>query len=211
MRYIFPKLFLAALVSCFLFNPSFGQKIDPGIDLPEGLRLGGKAGFTAAKIVGGVNTYFAPRFFLGVWGSYPSPFLDEMEFRAEILLSAQGANDATRREARGRWSYTYVSIPLIASFKPFETEKLRVDAGLQPNYLIRARYRDQNEVFVISQETRNLDIALVLGGAYDFKEEWFAEGRIILSLYNHSLRDWSDDRYLNQSVQLGVGKWLSGE
>lgn len=194
----------------FIQSPTIqAQTID--LDLPSSLQLGAKAGFTASKIVGGVNTYFAPRLMVGIWGLHPSPFLEVMDFKAEILLSGHGARDATRREAKGRWSYTYLSVPLMASFRPFETEKLRFDAGLQPNFLLRARYRDQNEVFNITQETKTLDVSLVLGGSYQIKEEWFVDWRLALAFFNHSKRDWTSDRYLNQAVQVGVGKVIVKE
>lgn len=211
MRNLCTYLFLAIVFFAVFPSRIYGQKLDLSLDLPEGLKVGTKAGFVGAKIVGGVDSYFAPRLLLGVWGLYPSPFLEEMDFKAEMLVSGSGGRDATRRNQKGRWSYTYISFPLLASFTPFETEKLRFDAGLQPNFLFRARYRDQNEVFNITQETRTLDMSLVLGGGFQLKEEWFVDWRIVLATYNHSLRDWTDDRYLNQSVQLAVGKWLLGE
>jgi len=207
----YTNLLSSLAVSFFLWillPTSYGQSLP--IDLPPALQGGVKAGFVGAKIVGGVNTYFAPRWMLGAWAIYPSPFLEEMDFRVDLLLSSQGGRDASRQEVKGRWNYTYLNLPLLASFTPFETDKLRAEAGLQPGFLLRARYKDQGQKAVLGPETRNFDLSFVLGGTYHFKEIWMVDLRITLALFNHSKRDWTEDRYLNQTVQIGVGRKFVG-
>ncbi len=169
--------------------------------------LGIKGGFVSARIGGDVRTFGVGKVMLG--GVALFPVHDSYHLKAELQFIGLGAGDATRRRENGRWDYTYLNLPILLSFHPFVQDWIKLEVGLQPGILLDAWYADRGNKFNIRPETRNLDLALLLGGAYHFNERWFADLRLGIGLRDHSLRTWTGDRYYNQSVQIGVGYFLN--
>ena len=91
----------------------------------------------------------------------------------------------------------------LLSIPPFSDPNLRLELGIQPGFLLDARYADRGSKYDIQWETRNLDVAILLGGAYHFNPVWSVDLSFSFGLLDHSLRRWTGDRYFNRAIQIG--------
>ena len=165
-------------------------------------QFGIKGGLIASSIAGDVSTSFYRRYVAGGW--FMAPFVEKTQLKVEILYTGQGAWDRSRKRENGRWDYLYLNVPILIMFSPFDEPDLMLEAGLQAGNLLDARYIDDQRRYNIKSETRDLDLSLVGGVAWNFLPRWMTDVRVTMGLMDHSLRTWTNDEYYNFTLQWGI-------
>lgn len=176
----------------------FGQEV----------RFGANFGLNMATIAGGPNTAFKPS---GHIGGFAQIKLEKFVLQPEFQISGLGAIDLDNNGLDGRWSYTYIAIPVLAKLDV--NDELFFHVGPQISFLANATYKQENalpnrkevQVFNIEDDTESIDISLVLGAGYQINDNINIGLRFVLSFVDHNERNWTDDIYKNQLVQIGGG------
>ncbi len=174
--------------------------------MAQDISVGAKGGINVATIAGDVNTGFKPNVYLGGFAQIE---LDKFTLQPELLFSGQGAYDRDNDNNNGRWVYNYLAIPVFAKFDLSDEFSLCV--GPQISFLLSAQYRQEiefqnfteKETYDIEDDTENVDLLLAFGASYLVTDNVGVDLRFALSFMDHNERNWTNDVYKNQLIQIG--------
>lgn len=200
------KIFLA--VACALLsvsasfaqgNVSFGAKVGFNLsnfwngDMPHGMKPGYQAGLFAEYRFANSNFAIAP----------------------EIVFSAQGgkfsANDYAKKKAgvgfgtfgdkKITFNTNYINIPVM--FKYYVTPDFAIDFGPQLGINVYSKYsiEDVDDPVKVSDNTKDVDFGLGLGGTYNLASNVFLQARYTLGL-TKTFKSGDD---CNGNIQLAIG------
>ncbi len=151
---------------------------------------------------------FKVGFVLG--GFVEIPVSPRFAIQPEFLYSQLGANafDGLNNYGDIKLKYNYFSIPILAKYKA--TKRLTFIAGVENDFLIRARKRDDLDHEVnVSNDIKDFDFVYTAGAEF-----WFNDHLVGGARYLHGSQDVSitndNSTFFNQGVQVTIGYKFSG-
>lgn len=184
------KIILASFVTVFMLTQSFGQ-IDLGVKAGINLANIKNIGPTDNKARSGINAGLFTE--IGISRKFIA--------RPELLYSTKGYRFPARAlNGAGTLSLHYISIPVLAGFRP--VDHLTVLVGPEFNYMTAARSAFDGTIHDVSKNFRKFDPAIDLGVAYKIKNGLGAELR-----YSYGFDDLTDVMYTDQfGAETGKGR-----
>jgi len=107
---------------------------------------------------------------------------DKFYIRTELLYSLRGYHvPATATANKGNVSYSYLSVPLLAGYKPLQ--KLSVMVGPELGYLLKAKSKDENTTNDITGFVNNrFSVDANAGVSWELSPELLVETHFLIGL-----------------------------
>jgi len=107
---------------------------------------------------------------------------DKFFIRTELLYSLRGYHvPASVTANKGNISYSYLSVPLLAGYKPLQ--KLSVMVGPELGYLLKAKSKDENNSYTITDLVHyRFSIDANAGVSWELTPELLAETHFLIGL-----------------------------
>ena len=169
--------------------------ITTGMSYGQDYTAGAIGGFNISNVIGADVNGNGNRIGLHV-GAYGTMSVDEnWGVRAEFLIFSQKGTSS------GKFHTSYLEIPAMATYS-FNAQ-LTVMAGPQFSFLYKATVKDGSGRGTITSDIRKIDIGFLVGGWYQFSEQWGAGLRFVPGLSRVGAS--GDERTFNGVAQLSVG------
>jgi hypothetical protein len=107
---------------------------------------------------------------------------DQFFIRTEFLYSLRGYHvPASANFNKGNISYSYLSVPLLAGYKPLE--KLSVMVGPEPGYMLKAKSKDEiNNTDITHLVKYRFSVDANAGLSWEFTPELLIETHFVVGL-----------------------------